>query len=937
MPRAQVPFYALNAGEVDPDALGRIDLEKLRVAGETVINFTPTVLGGMHMRPGTRFIDRTKNNGKARLIPYVFNASTTSLIEITADAIRVRNNDALVTYPAYPTVVTNGTFSSPIGTGWTNVSSSSSASAVISGGVLTLSSTNYTYGRARQLVSVQSAYINTEHCLKIVVTRGPVTFTVGGTAGGDNIISSQILETGTHYLAFTPKDNTIYLEFEANEALRGTRTVTSCEFVKSQILELPSPWGDADLANIRYAQSGSVIFIACKGYLQYKIERRGPKSWGLTEYKTKGGPYVPYSGSRIRLKTSNSYGNVTLTSDQPFFKSSMVGSVFELTMPSQRRSEVFTAADQSTGWVKVTGVGGDVGSGRQWTYTLTYGSGATGTVVVEWSFGTPDSWTRAYGERSTVTATATGTYSVNDSTLRSYKSDGDRVVAESNDNVIVYYRLTRISGSGEISAVVNYGGGAQVGIVRLLSVASATSATAEVIKELGAANVYTDDWREGAWSGAQSWPSAVAFHDGRLWWAGLDKVYGSVSDEFDNFDPTIEGDSGPIVRSIATGPVENIGWMASLQRLIVGTASAEVSIRSSSFDEPLTPSQFTARNASTMGSAPIQAVTVDSTGMYVQRNRFKIYEFLYDINVNDYSSRDLTRLNRAICKPGVIDIAVQRQPDTRVWFVKSDGTMAMLVYERADDVIGWSRFQMDGAIEAVCVLPSSTDDDVYVVVRRTINGATTRYVEKLGTSSMTEDGNGAWLVDSAIQFVTTGGATRTISGLGHLVGKDVIAKGGSSDPAKRFRVSASGQITIDNAVTSIVVGLPYTAQFKSVKLAYGSAAGTALGQKKRVDHLGIVANNTAPEGVSIGRDFTNMTSLSSLLRGKPLTAGQIVSHYDYDATSFGGAWDADSRVCIKCSSPYPAHIIGLIVKMATNDKVFAWQRQAQSGGNDAES
>lgn len=929
MPQAQIPFYALNAGEVDPDALARIDLEKLRVAGEEMVNFTPTVLGGMHMRPGTRFVDATRSNAKAVLVPYVYNASTTSLIEITNGSIRVFNDDAEVRYPSYDTDITNQYFNNALGSGWTNVSTTG-ASASISGGKLLLDSTNYSYARARQQVSVKSGDRAQLHCAKVVVARGPVVFRVGTSAGNDDVVADQTLDTGTHFIAFEPGNNDIWLEFEANEETQGTRQIEECTFVKNAVMNLPGPWSTEDLPYIRHAQSGSIVFVACRGKKQYKIERRGPNSWGIAEYNTTGGPYVPSSKRKVRLKVSGSVGNVTLQSDQSFFKRSMIGAVFEITTPGQRRTEVFTGGDQSTQPIKVTGVGGKDGTARRWTYTLTYPSGSSGTVNVEWSYGTPDAWSKVHGEQVRASANAPGTYVVNDAVLRAVNNNKD--IVETNDNAIVYFRLRSASGAtGRIGALMEYAGGAQVGIVRVTGYNSRTSVDVEVIKEVGSVNTFTDDWREGAWSGNQSWPTAVGFHDGRLFWGGLDKVYGSVSDDYYNYDPTTVGDAGPIIRSIATGPVESIGWLLPLQRLMVGTASAEVSIRSSSFDEPLTPTQFTARSASTVGSAPIAAVAVDAAGVYVQKNLSKIYELIYDVNANDYSSRDLTRLNKNICKPGVVDIAVQRQPDTRVWFVKSDGTMAMLVYERSDEVIGWARFVMDGFVENVCVLPSANDDIVYVVVRRTIDGQTKRYIERLSPSSQTEDGNGAWLVDSAVRYATPT-ATRIIPNLGHLVGKQVVAKGGSDDPTKLYTVSASGQIRIDNLVTSIVVGLPYEARFKSVKLAYGSANATALGQKKRVDHLGVVANNTAPDGVRVGRDFTSMTKLSSLVRGKPMTDGQIIDHYDYDATSFGGAWDSDSRVCIKCVSPYPAHILGLVVKMNTNDSVFAYRKQPSENG-----
>ena len=63
---------------------------------------------------------------------------------------------------------------------------------------------------------------------------------------------------------------------------------------------------------------------------------------------------------------------------------------------------------------------------------------------------------------------------------------------------------------------------------------------AEVLKHFGNSNVATTSWAEGAWSNYRGWPSAVAFYEGRLWWAGKDKIYASVSDAFSSFDDTIE-------------------------------------------------------------------------------------------------------------------------------------------------------------------------------------------------------------------------------------------------------------------------------------------------------------------------------------------------------------------------------------------------------------
>lgn len=902
MARAQVPFFALNAGEVGQNALTRVDLEKMRLASEEMVNFIPSVLGPISMRPGLKYLGSSLSDLPCRLLPFVFNAATTSLLEITASGMRVRNNDTLVTYPDHGATVTNGDFTTS--SGWTDVSTTG-ASISFDGFRLVMANTQYSYSRARQSVSIAVGDRAKLHCIQVGVARGPVIFRIGSSAGGAEIIGNQTLDEGVHFIAFTPNVATIYLEVEAISEGRAVRLVDFIKFYKNANLLIPTPWAVGDLNSIRYAQSGSVIFVACKGYPQYKIERRGANSWGVSRYYTTAGPYLGYSSRREKLKPNSTVGDIVVTADQPYFTSGMVGSIFEITHPRQTPSITFTGEDQYTDPIRVTGVNTQ---DRTFAVDITYGAGASGTITLERAFGVPEGWT------------SYATYTTNQAATFIDDSVSSPTVASSN-NLIVYYRLATRPGSGvvgTINAFLNYSGGNRTGVFRITAVSSATSANAEVVKQLGG-TTFTDDWREGAWSAAQSWPTSVAFHDGRIWWAGLDKVYGSVSDDYYNYDPSIEGDSGPIVRSIATGPVEGIGWMLPIQRLVVGTASAEVSIRSSSFDEPITPTAFTARNASTVGSSPVQAVPIDSTGIFVQRNKSKIFEILYDVEINDYSSREVTRLNPDVCKPGVVQIAVQRQPDTRVFFVKEDGKLAMLVYDRADAVSGFCRLETDGEIESIAVLPTGDEDNVYVVVKRVINSVTKRYIEKFASSAETEGGATSYLTDSAVLWQSGGAATTAVTGLNHLVGKNVVAFVGSN-PSATYTVNGSGEITLSAAATEAVIGLPYEARFKSVKLAYGSTAGTALTQKKRVDHLALLGMHTAPDGLRIGRDFTNMAKLSSVFKGKALTANQIVPEWDYEATAFGGKFDSDSRVCIKAVSPYPATIAGLVIHMQNNDR-----------------
>ena len=115
-----------------------------------------------------------------------------------------------------------------------------------------------------------------------------------------------------------------------------------------------------------------------------------------------------------------------------------------------------------------------------------------------------------------------------------------------------------------------------------------------------------------------------------MWWAGINGVWGSVSDAYDSFDETLTGDAGPINRTIGSGPVDTINWILSLQRLVLGAQGAEWLAKSSSLDEPLTPTNFNLKTASTQGSGAVDPIKIDQGGVFVNRSGTRVYELAFD-------------------------------------------------------------------------------------------------------------------------------------------------------------------------------------------------------------------------------------------------------------------------------------------------------------------
>jgi hypothetical protein len=296
-------------------------------------------------------------------------------------------------------------------------------------------------------------------------------------------------------------------------------------------------------------------------------------------------------------------GNGTLTASASFFNSDHVGALFSLFQEGFTVTSQLAAEDEYTDAMKVTGIGID----RNWTYTV---SGTwVGTLRWRRSWDGADQGFKDFRRDSGTTATdITGN-------VTAANSDTD-------DNAVIYYKLGFPPGlytSGTATVAVTYDGGGGTGICRVVAYNSPTSVDIEILTPFHSTKA-TDNWREGEWSSNQIWPSSVTFAEGRLWWSGQDRLWGSVSDGFEDFDDSVEGDSGPISRSIATGGVNDSQWMLALQRLLIGTEGAVSTVKSSSFDEPLTPTNLTIKDSSSTGAASVDPARVDSRGVFVDRS-----------------------------------------------------------------------------------------------------------------------------------------------------------------------------------------------------------------------------------------------------------------------------------------------------------------------------
>ena len=883
MPKQNQATVALNRGIISRYGLARIDLARTGMAAEEMTNWVPRVMGSMSLRPGMKYVGTTRSNALAKLFPFIFAADDTAHLEITAGVMRVRIDDTLITRPSVSATVTNGSFTSNV-TGWTDSDEAGATSQWQAGGYLALQGSGTNAAIRDQQVTVSNA--GTEHALRVVIARGPVLLRVGSTSGDDDYVSETTLGTGIHSLAFTPSGNFHIRLFNRRSfnALVDSVTVES-----SGTMEITVPWQAADLSLIRMRQSGDVLFVACYGYQQRKIERRSTRSWSVVLYEPETGPFRNVNTTPVTITPSGLTGDITLTASKALFRTTNVGSLYRIQSTGQTVTETITAEDTFTDPIRVAGVEG------QRAFGITISGVFTATVTLQYSVGEPGSWVD----------------------VASYTTEQSISYNDTLDNQVIYYRIGVKAGgftSGSITATLSYTSGSITGIARVTAYTSPTVVSAVVLQDFGAVTA-SSDWWESAWSDRRGWPSAVTLFEGRVWWAGRDKVYGSIVDAFEDFDDEFEGDSGPISRSIGEGPVETINWLLPLNRLMMGTLSNSAPIdsvkldgsnvlsgRSSSFDEPLTPTNFNLKSAA-------------AAGAFVQRSRQRLMSLQFDLNESDYKPEDMSVAVPDLCEAGIAGIAVQYQPDTRIHCWLDDGTVALMVHDKGEGVICWVNIETDGVIEDVSVLPGDAEDRVYYVVRRTINGSTVRYIEKWALESECRGGTLNKQADAFYEY--SGAATTTITGLDHLEGEEVVAWGAGKYLGD-FTVS-SAQITgLPESVTGAIVGIGYTARFKSAKQAFAAALGTPLNQRKRLDHVGLIAANMHAKGLSIGPDFDHLDDLPDTEDMDEVGEDVVHEDYDHEMHPFDGEWTTDARVCLQAQAPKPVTVMAFTVSMQTN-------------------
>jgi len=470
----------------------------------------------------------------------------------------------------------------------------------------------------------------------------------------------------------------------------------------------------------------------------------------------------------------------------------------------------------------------------------------------------------------------------------------------------------------------------QDGHFKITSVTSTTVVVGTVIVDLGISSSTTTDFALGAFSDTTGYPSCVTFFEQRLVFAATlsqpQTIFFSKSGDYENFDDNYHGtvaDDDAIIYTIASNQVNAIRFMTATRTLIIGTAGGEFAVTggATSSGVAITPTNIAINKQSNHGAANVDGISVGNATLFLQRAKRKIRELAYNFDVDGYVAPDLTILSEHITESGITQMAYQEEPNSIVWCVRTDGELLGLTYQREQQVVAWHRHIFGGTFSsgnAVCesveVLP--TDDSEYqiwVIVKRTINGVTKRYIEYLHNLDFDETDDTSFnFLDSQLEY--DGSPVTTLSGLSHLEGQTVsILADGATHPDK---VVSSGEITLNRSASKVKVGLSYTSLLQTMRIDAGSQNGTSQSKTKRIYEITIRLYESL--GVEVGPDLNNMERIPFRSSADLMDSGVGVFTGDKEV-EFRGNYETDGFIFVRQDQPLPLTILSLYPKLITND------------------
>ncbi len=215
---------------------------------------------------------------------------------------------------------------------------------------------------------------------------------------------------------------------------------------------------------------------------------------------------------------------------------------------------------------------------------------------------------------------------------------------------------------------------------------------------------------------------------------------------------------------------------------------------------------------------------------------------------------------------------------------------------------------------AASISGTLTEDELWVINKRTVNGTTKRFVEVFADFDFDETASTSFkFLDSHLSY--SGSATTSLTGLSHLEGERVSILGDGATHADK--TVSSGAITLDRSVTTACVGLPYNSVLQSMRLEGGAAEGTSQGKTKRISKVVLRLFETV--GVKVGPSLTKLETIPFRTTTSLLSTPVDTLLAGDKEIEFDGDFESDGFIVIKQDQPLPCSILAIYPTLVTAD------------------
>lgn len=404
------------------------------------------------------------------------------------------------------------------------------------------------------------------------------------------------------------------------------------------------------------------------------------------------------------------------------------------------------------------------------------------------------------------------------------------------------------------------------------------------------------------WNSAYGYPSTGALYEQRLTVAGSPRypqtVWGSRSGLFFDFTIGTNADDAFSFGLPSTGQINPIQRMATAKALMPLTYGGEYTMEGGN-DEPLTPTSVKSRSPSVYGCNQVKPVRIGNEVLFVQRAGRKVRSLAYRIESDTYNAPDLTVLAEHISTSGIVDMAYQQEPGSRLWCVRADGKLATLTLDRDEGVIAWTPQQTDGLYESCASIPNAQGDEVWFIVQRNVGGQVKRYVERFDATFYT---------DCAI--VGTDGAGKSVwGGIDHLEGESVAVRA-DGIYVGTFTV-VGGEIELPREAFAVEIGLPFSNSVTLLPPDIQAGDGSSQGNAQRVHEVSLLLAETI--GAKINGDEIAFREFGEHLLDVAPEAYSGMKRAGLTEWSRG-----EQKITVSQDEPYPFNLLAVVRKITIN-------------------